>query len=489
MANSWRDTAFNMGRPNTRDAEMFPWISHNEQKLYFTRRMRNTDEDFFTTEVDSCGGWFTGRNMGRPANTLNQEAAQMISADGHYLFFMRCENRSENGWGQGGCDLYMAYTADSVWSVPQSFGATINTPGYEGMPCLSADNRELYFVSDREGGYGGMDIWISKFQNGLWQPPRNAGPQINTSGNESAPFLHIDNHTFYFASDGHPGLGGTDLFITRKTGDTTWQMPVNMGYPINTTVDESSLSINTSGNKIFFASDRDSIAGNFDLYEMKLPEKLRPVPVRVVKGYVSDSLTGGRLSYASIWVSDPATEEPLYHFVSNRGDGSFMITLPVGRMYKWHTDRISYKDGEDIIDLSDQDSTNVPYAYSIALLPADYIVPVKDITVLTILFPKRGTSLSDTDKATIQRALSPWATDKEGLHIQVNGYTDNSGTPLINEELSHMRASLVAREIIDMGFDPLAVHTEGWAEADPVAPNDTEEGMQMNRRVEVIIRR
>ena len=169
---------------------MFPWISHDQRTLYFTRRMNNTDEDFFTTSVDSCGGWFTGTNMGSPPNTLNQESAQMISADGHYLFFMQCENRSINGWGQGGCDLYMAYRADSVWSVPQSFGATINTPGYEGMPCLSVDNRDLYFVSDRAGGFGGLDIWIAKFRNGLWQQPVNAGSQINTAGNETAPFLH-----------------------------------------------------------------------------------------------------------------------------------------------------------------------------------------------------------------------------------------------------------------------------------------------------------
>ena len=489
MANPWRDTAFNMGRPNTRDAEMFPWISKDEQKLYFTRRMRNTDEDFFTTEVDSCGGWFTGTNMGSPPNSLNQEAAQMISADGHYLFFMRCENRSINGWGQGGCDLYMAYTADSIWSVPQSFGATINTPGYEGMPCLSVDNRELYFVSDREGGYGGFDIWISRFRDGLWQKPVNAGSQVNTPGNETAPFIHIDNSTFYFASDGHPGMGGSDLFMARRTGDTNWTKPLNMGYPINSTADESSLCVNIKGNKLFFASDRDSVAGNFDLYEMNLPVKLQPTPVSVVKGYVYDSLTKARLNYASIQVTDETSEEPLYRFMSNRGDGSFMITLPVGKIYQWHTDRISYKDGKAVINLLEPDTSEGPIIHNIALLPADYIAPVKDITILTILFPVKDVSLADSDKVVIAQALGPWLSDKQGLQIQVNGYTDNSGTPIINEELSVQRAGLVAQEISAMGFDPMNIQVEGWGEADPVAPNDTEENMQLNRRVEVIIRR
>lgn len=193
---------------NTGDPEMFPSISADGKTFYFTRRVNGQDEDFFYAKPDTCGGWQSARNMGSPPNTLQQEGAQSISADGHYLFFMRCDNRSISGWDQGGCDLYMAYRADSVWSIPQSFGATINTPGFEGMPCLSSDNRELYFASDREGGYGGLDIWSSRFEHGLWQAPRNLGPGVNTKGDETAPFLYADNATLFFASTGRPGMGG-----------------------------------------------------------------------------------------------------------------------------------------------------------------------------------------------------------------------------------------------------------------------------------------
>jgi outer membrane protein OmpA-like peptidoglycan-associated protein len=166
-----------------------------------------------------------------------------------------------------------------------------------------------------------------------------------------------------------------------------------------------------------------------------------------------------------------------------------MITLPAGKIYQWHTDRISYKDGKAVIDLLVPDTADGPIIHNIALLPSDYIAPVKDITVLTILFPIKGASLADSDRVVINQALSPWLADKQGLQIQVNGYTDNSGTPIINEELSYQRAGLVAQEITAMGFDPMNIHVEGWGEADPVAPNDTEENMQLNRRVEVIIRR
>ena len=118
-------------------------------------------------------------------------------------------------------------------------GATINSPGYEGMACLSADNRELYFVSDRAGGLGGKDIWVSRFEEGLWQEPKNLGPQINTKADEVAPYLHMDNRTLYFASEGLQGMGGFDIHYARRMNDTTWGKPVNIGYPINSTADDT----------------------------------------------------------------------------------------------------------------------------------------------------------------------------------------------------------------------------------------------------------
>lgn len=483
-----KDTVYNMGCAiNSKDAEMFPWMSADDSTIFFTRRRNGSDEDFYVAKLDTCGEWYTAENMGSPPNTPNQEAAQSISADGHYLFFMQCENRSENGWTAGGCDLYMSYRADSIWSVPQSFGATINTPAYEGMPCLSPDNRELYFVSNREGGYGGMDIWVSRFENGLWQRPRNLGPEINTSGDETAPFLHIDNNTLYFSSNGHIGFGGADLFFSQKASDTSWAEPVNMGAPINSPADETSLYISIDGKNLYFASDRDSVSGNFDIYRMKLPESLQPVAVNMVKGYVYDSLLKTRLNHASIYIRDLQTGQDLYHFNSNRGDGSYMITLIAGKKYLVHTDRIGYQDGSDTIDLSNHELKE-PYYFNIALLPADYIAPVNDSLVLTIHFPINSQKLTDNDKAMIRSVLEPWLY-APGTVFFVNGYTDNTGTPMINEQLSYMRAGLVASELEGLGIEPMQIRTQGWGEANPLADNNTEEGKDLNRRVEVIVRR
>ena len=475
---------------NTQDAEMFPYISADTQTLYFTRRVGAIDEDFFTATADSCCEelWLKAANMGSPPNTANQESAQTISADGHYLFFTRCENRSLNGWESGGCDLYMAYrtSPDSAWSVPESFGATINSPHYEGMACLSADNRELYFVSNRPGGYGGLDIWVSKFQEGLWQQPRNLGPKINTKGNETAPFLHIDNSSLFFASDGLEGMGGSDLFYTTRNDDTDWSTPVNMGYPINSPADESSISVTFDGKKAYFSSDRYYAIGNFDIYETLLPNMFHPRPVAVVKGYVYDSISKNRLNYASIYVNNERTGLPIYHFQSNRGDGSFTITLPLGKKYAFNADRIGYLEINDTISLEGILS-NTTVEHNLHLLAQDYVKPVADTSVLTMYFPVNSSVLTDSDKAMVKNIITPWLATKE-LTVYVNGFTDTTGTPIINEQLSFKRAKLIATEIIAAGIPADNVKYQGWGEAKPVAPNSTEEGRSKNRRVEVIIR-
>ena len=490
LNNALKDTVFNLGvRVNTPYPEMHPSISSDTMELYFTRMVNNVDMDCYKTTVDSCGGWFSGGNLGAPTNTPNHEAAQSISADGHYLFFMRCDNRSRNGWDQGGCDLYMAYTPDSIWTNAQSFGATINTPAYEGMPCLSPDNRDLYFVSDKEGGYGGLDIWVSRFENGLWQLPRNLGPEVNTAGNETAPFIHIDNRTLYFSSNGLTGMGGSDLFYCRRTGDTTWSKPKNMGYPINTTANEESISITIDGKRAYIASDRDSLEGNYDIYETKMPIYAQPVPVAVIKGYAYDSLTKEKLTQAAVKIHDAQTGEYLYRFVSNRGDGSYMITLPIGKKYTYTADRVNYSEMTDTISLigveanvSEHLEKNIP------LLPYDYLAPINDSLIATLHFELNSTELTDSANAQLQDAITPWLYEA-GYTILVNGFTDNTGTPIINIELSTKRAALIGEILTSYGIDPLNIILQGYGEINPIASNDTETGRNINRRVEIIIRR
>ena len=492
-------TPENLGiRINTDVPELFPSMAVDTQTIYFTRRLNNMDDDLYSAKADSCGGWFGALNMGSLPNTPDYEQAQFISADGHYLFFTRCDNRSDDGWAEGGCDLFMAYRVanDSPWTIPQPFGETINTPAYEGMPSLSPDNRELYFVSDRAGGYGGYDIWVSHLEDGVWQLPVNAGPGINTAGNETAPYLNFDNKTLYFTSDGWPGMGGNDIFMSRRVNDTSWSQAKNLGYPINTPYDEKSECITLDGKTLYFSSDRNGPAGNYDIYQVALPAAVRPVPVSYIAGYVFDSLTHIRLNYAAMFICNAATGDTVYHFYSNRGDGSYLITLHVDNTYVLHVAHIGYTEVLDTIRFSNQPEgreghyVREPIIHNVPMLPSNYeeIRPINDSLIAVIHYDVNRVDLNNTEKAIIRDALSPWLS-QAGYIISVNAYTDNTGTPMINEELSHKRAQLVAKQVVSLGVEETSVQAKGWGESKMIAPNDNEEGQRKNRRVEIIIRR
>jgi outer membrane protein OmpA-like peptidoglycan-associated protein len=492
MAATPSPTPANLGmRINSPAPELFPSMAADTGTLYFTRRVNNMDDDLYYAKADSCGGWFGALNMGYLPNTPDYEQAQFISADGHYMFFTRCDNRSDDGWAEGGCDLYMSYRVakDSDWTIAQPFGSTINTPAYEGMPSLSPDDRELFFVSDREGGYGGYDIWISRFEDGVWGQPVNAGPSINTPGNETAPYINFDDRTLYFTSDGWPGMGGTDLFMSHRTGDTTWSPATNLGYPINTAFDEKSQCVTLDGRTLFFSSDRQGPAGNYDIYEAPLPAAIRPVPVSYIAGFVYDSLTQARLNNAAMFICNAATGDTIYRFRSNRGDGSYLITLHVGSTYILHVANIGYTDIHDTIKF-DKQYLQDPLVHNISMLVSNYdeIRPINDSLIAVIHYDVNRVELSKEEKALIRDAVTPWLS-QHGYIITVNAYTDNTGTPIINEELSQKRAKLVGKHVSSLGIDETNIRAKGWGESRTIAPNTTEEGQRLNRRVEIMIKR
>lgn len=480
-------------RINTRDAQMFPQLSADGHWLYYAQLAAGAgvDADLYRAERDSCGGWLSGRRLSYPVNTGAGEQAAMVSADRHYLFFTRCDRRSPNGVEGGGCDLFMAYTVhpdDSLgasWSVPQSFGLTINTPAYEGEPCLSADNRELFFVSDRAGGYGGKDIYVSRFEDGRWQLPRNLGPTINSAGDDTSPFMHPDGETFYFSSTGHPGFGKSDIFISRRLKDTVFTEPQNLGLPYNSIHEDFGATVNLAGDSLYWSSDRHQSAGDYDLYEAWLSPKNQSGRVSVIRGFVRDSLTAQQLNYALIYFRDSATGKRKYQVQSNRGDGSYTLILPQGHTWFIETNRISYSLRLDTFRDAGMERWP-PAQMDFPLLPAGYQKPTQDSLLMVIYFQKNKVGLEEAE-LTLLSALPAAASLPDAMLI-VNGYTDNSGTPMLNEQLSTLRAQLVRDVLIRQGADPAAVLSHGWGEASPLAPNDTEENRDRNRRVEVWLR-
>lgn len=475
-------------RINTLFPETFPELAADGSALYYSRRVKGIDEDLMRALPDSCGGWFSGVALPFPLNSSRQEKAQTISADGHYIFFGREDLKSENGWDGGGGDLYMSYTAtpgDTAWSVPEPFGATINTPAYEGMPSLSADNKTLFFVSDRAGGLGGLDIWYSRFERGRWQQPVNAGPHINTPQNEVSPFLCADGKTLLFASNGQAeNFGGYDLY--RATLATEGVKKVqNLGQPINSPHDEVSPFTGLRGDTLYYATDQQGPPGNTDIWRCELPLSKRPAAVQLVRGQVVDSLSGTPLANAWVRLLDGLSEKEVGGFRSNRGDGSFVAFLRLGQPYLLKATQGGYKARVDSLLLSATD-TLLPQA-RLALLPDSYVPPRHDSLLLRFSFRRNEISLSDSVRSLLEEI--PKEVLAGSAEILVWSFTDISGTPMLNEEISDQRARLVADALVQLGFDGGKITAQGWGEQYPMAPNDTEEGRTQNRRAEVILRR
>jgi outer membrane protein OmpA-like peptidoglycan-associated protein len=233
-----------------------------------------TEEDIYSS-LQQNGIWQPRTLLGKPINTGYNEGAPSISPDGKYLFFTICNAE----FGLGSCDIYWSKRVGEEWSKPQNCGAPMNTRYFESQPSISTDGRTIFFVSNRPGGFGGMDIWKTvMISEGVFSEPVNLGDVINTPLDEISPFIHFDQKTLYFSSNGHLGMGGRDLFYSKLQPDG-WATPVNLGYPINSFQDDSGIFINAQGNAAYFASNREGGFGGLDLYCFELDETLRPEPV------------------------------------------------------------------------------------------------------------------------------------------------------------------------------------------------------------------
>jgi len=267
---------------NTADDEYLPALTADYRTLVFTRRSpRNQhterslpqEEDFYISYYDTMElNWGPAERMPEPLNSHGNEGAQTISHDGRVVIFTACGRSGE----PTGCDLYLSVRSGDKWSNPRNLGAPVNSVYWESFPSLSIDGYTLYFASNRSGGYGGTDIWYSTLNEGRWSKPRNCGPTINTPGNETAPYIHFDDQTLYFASDGHLGMGGSDLYMVKRIDDTTWGIPTNLGYPINTPADENNLIVAPDARTAIFSSDRPDGYGKQDLYSFVMPAPMRP---------------------------------------------------------------------------------------------------------------------------------------------------------------------------------------------------------------------
>lgn len=469
---------------NTVFDEYWPSLSLDGHTLVFTRLVPFVDslmgrqlfqEDFFISNAKN-GHWTKAKSL-VAINTLNNEGAQAISPDSELLFFTACSRR--DSWGS--CDLYFSRKAGKDWSAPVNVGQPVNSAAWESQPSVSANNEYLYFVSNRKGGKGGMDIWRCRLieNDGVtlrWGKAENLGDSINTPGNEMSPFIHPDGQTLYFASDYWTGMGGNDLFISKMKADSSWSQPVNVGYPINTFHDERGLVVDASGKTAYYSSDKTG--KGMDIYSFEMPERIRPLPVTYVKGHVFDAKSENAIS-AEIEMVDIDRPTEITKMQTD-GNGEFLMGLPLGKDYMMNISAPDHLFYSEHFGLNDEKAACDPYLLEIRLSP----IETGSITILRNIFFDTGSYELLPESVSELNKLMEFLNENSSINIEIGGHTDNVGTEPYNLELSSKRAESVYRFLIQNGIEEERLKYKGYGFSLPLQSNDTEDGRASNRRTE-----
>lgn len=470
---------------NSQYPEYSPALTTDEQTLIFTRKIPRMEshgpsadhfhEDFFISN-NNDGAWSPAHNLGPPINTAGNEGAQSISADGRHLFFTAC-NRPD---GMGSCDIYYAYRTGREWTFPTNLGPGVNSGAWDSQPSISPDGKTLFFSSARNGSIGKMDIWYTTLDaEGQWSAPRNLGPVINTEGREMSPFIHHDNETLFFASDGHPGMGGLDIFYSRRDSLGEWSEPVNLGYPINSYGEEFSLIVGAGGVNAYFASDLFGGFGDTDLYHFELYEAARPTPVTYMRGVVYDKGNGNKLQ-ATFELTELETGQVITQSVSDRQTGEFLVAIPTGKTLGLNVSHPGFLFFSEHFSYAETRTGGDPYLRDIPLQP---IRQGEAVVLRNIFFDTDRYDLKPASETELNRLVT-LLEGNPSIKIEISGHTDHVGTYAYNLELSKNRARSVMQYLIDAGVDVSRLSFEGYADTRPIDTNETEEGRANNRRTE-----
>jgi outer membrane protein OmpA-like peptidoglycan-associated protein/tetratricopeptide (TPR) repeat protein len=462
---------------NSPMSEYYPSITIDDSMFVFTRRGTGVREDFFESTILGKRKYTKSKIINGDINLEPSKGAINISQDGDWLIF--AGHNFPNGIGD--FDLYRSYNTPEGWSEPENLGRNINTEYWESSPSLSPDKKALYFSSNRPGGYGGKDLYVSYLQsNGRWSRAENMGPTINTKGDELAPFIHADNATLYFTSDGLQGYGDNDIFVCRKGPNNQWSLPQNLGYPINTIDSEGSLFVAADGKTAFYAADRSDSRGGLDIYTFELRPDVRPAKTLYVVGKVYDKKTGKGLPSA-VELIDNSTQQTVTKLQTDE-KGNYFMTLPVGKDYNFSVNRKGYLFFSELYPLS-KSAPDSTYKKDIPLQPIELNASV---ILKNILFETNSAQLQDVSLVEINKLLQ-LLTENPTLKVQVNGYTDNVGKPADNLKLSANRAKAVVDFLVSKGINISRLTFKGFGETKPIADNKSEAGRALNRRTEFVV--
>ena len=483
---------------NTRYAEYYPTLTVDGKQLFFTRALpfgnQNIQEDFFISK-NVTGTWGTAVPMPNNVNTERNEGAPTVSANGRGLVFVACSDEAgdygENRKGKGSCDLYYTERIGDQWLNPMNIPGDINTYHWETQPSLSADGKTLYFIRGLRGkgaDFRNSDIYVSHLgEHGKWLPAERLPDIINTPYAEESVHIHPDGKTLYFASRGHVGLGGSDLFVSQLGADGTWSKPTNLGYPINTLNDENSLIVSAEGTIAFFASDRAGGFGDLDIYTFELPKTLQPTTTYYFEGNVFDAITLGALG-GHFTLKDIATGEVVVISDADPVTGTFTVPLPSNRQYVIDVSFKGYAPSSLGFDLTYKDNQTT-YHLDIPMNPLN---SGKENVLQNIYFDLNSAVLRRSSYVELNN-LANFLRENPNIKIELGGHTDTRGEAKDNLKLSSDRAKSVYDYLIQTEHIPSErLSFKGYGETSPIvgdseiaamrSDSEKEKAHQKNRR-------
>jgi outer membrane protein OmpA-like peptidoglycan-associated protein/Tfp pilus assembly protein PilF len=486
---------------NSEMDEYYPCITADQKTLLFTRLVNDdrTDvgkqEDFYISRKDAQG-LFAPAQPVMSINTVMNEGAPSLSADGNTLIFTACQTLDgqwgENRTGVGSCDLFYSLKAGNDWGQPENMGNTINSGAWESQPSYGADGKTMYFVRGTRTARGmkDQDIYFSVLRdNGSWTKPEKVRGLVNTDFDEESVMIHPDGNTLYFSSNGHPGMGGMDIYLSRREVDGTWGKPLNLGYPINTSQDENSFQVTADGEYALFASDRAGGKGGLDLYQFALPESAKPKRVYYVEGVISDKLSYKKLD-AQLELIDMESGQIVANTHSNPISGGYLLCLPPGKDYVLNVSKEGYLFSTERFTLSNE-VQKAPKRVDVALQKIKVgtkisLTNTAENGVKNIFFDTNSDVLKKESFAELNQLIELLNKNPQ-RKIEVGGHTDDVGDDASNLSLSQRRAEAVKDYLVKNGVAESRVQAKGYGETQPQVPNDSDINRAKNRRTEFLV--
>lgn len=459
--------------------ETNPVISADGTILYFDRKdnplnIETPQDDIWYSKKDKNGKWTEAKNIGRPLNNRDNNFVISSSPDNNTLLLGN--KYATDGVSPNGGGVSIAQKGQSGWEIPKDviIDDFINTNSYVGY-FLSNDNKNLLMTVERPEGLGQKDIYVSFVkENGTFSKPKSLGNIVNTFDDEANPFLASDGKTLYFASKGHPGYGYYDLFVTKRLDDTwtNWSKPENLGNIINSSGYELSIFLSAKGDKAYVGRERD-------IWE--IDNTVKQDPVALVKGKVYDSKTKKVMS-APIVYNSLKTNKELGTAISDPSTGSYSIVLPYGEKYSFMAEKEGYYAVTQNVDLSDlKEYKEIEVDLYLNPIEKGEIIRLNNIFFASGKYELLAESYGELDK------LLQVLKSNAKMKIEISGHTDAVGADADNLTLSNNRANAVMNYLLGKGIGKDRLSAKGYGETKFIASNDTDEGKQLNRRVEFLI--